>query len=91
MGLETGKIKGNESYECTGGLVVVEGEKPIRCHNRWGDNVVNIEQAIAKSCNVALMKMSFAIGAETFAEYQRNFNFGLRTNIDLATRSFHFP
>lgn len=84
MGLETGKIKGNESYECTGGLVVVEGEKPIRCHNRWGDNVVNIEQAIAKSCNVALMKMSFAIGAETFAEYQRNFNFGLRTNIDLA-------
>ena len=84
MGLETGRLKGNETYECTGGLVVVEGEKPIRCHNRWGDGNVSVKQAIAASCNVALMKMSFAIGTEIFAEYQKNFNFGLRTNIDLA-------
>jgi len=85
MGLETGKLTGNETYECTGGLVVVEGEKPIRCHNRWGDGSnVSVKQAVAASCNVALMKMSFAIGTEIFAEYQRNFNFGLRTNIDLA-------
>ena len=85
MGLETGRLKGNETYECTGGLVVVEGEKPIRCHNRWGDGSnVSVKQAIAASCNVALMKMSFAIGTEIFAEYQKNFNFGLRTNIDLA-------
>lgn len=84
MGLETGRLKGNETYECTGGLVVVEGESPIRCHNRWGDGDVSIKQAIAASCNVALMKMSFSIGTEIFAEYQKNFNFGLRTNIDLA-------
>lgn len=85
MGLETGRLKGNETYECTGGLVVVEGEKPIRCHNRWGDgDNVSIKQAVAASCNVALMKMSFSIGTEIFAEYQKNFNFGLRTNIDLA-------
>lgn len=84
MGLETGALSGNESYECTGGLVVVEGEKAIRCHNRWGDGVVSIKQAVASSCNVALMKMSFAIGSETFVEYQQNFNFGLKTNIDLA-------
>lgn len=84
MGLETGKITGNETYECNGGLVVVEGEKPIRCHNRWGDGTVSVEKAVASSCNVALMKMSFAVGADTFAEYQKNFNFGLKTNIDLA-------
>ena len=87
MGLETGKLKGNETYECNGGLVVVEGEKPIRCHNKWGDGIVTVEEAITKSCNVALMKMSFVIGRETFTEYQRNFNFGLRTNIDLAGES----
>ncbi len=84
MGLETGALTGNETYECTGGLVVVEGEKPIRCHNRWGDGIVSVKQAMASSCNVALMKMSFVIGAETFVEYQQNFNFGLKTNIDLA-------
>lgn len=84
MGLETGKLTGNETYECKGGLVVVEGENPIRCHNRNGDGVLSVKQAVATSCNVALMKMSFAIGTQTFAEYQKNFNFGLKTNIDLA-------
>ena len=84
MGLETGALKGNEHYECNGSLVVVEGENPIRCHNRWGDGVVSIKQAMASSCNVALMKMAFTIGAETFVKYQENFNFGLKTNIDLA-------
>lgn len=84
MGLETGKLTGNETYECKGGLVVVEGENPIRCHNRNGDGTVSVKQAVASSCNVALMKMAFAIGSQTFAEYQKNFNFGLKTNIDLA-------
>ncbi len=84
MGLETGKLKGNESYDCDGSLVVVEGKKPVRCHNRYGDKTVSVERAVAVSCNVALMKMSFAIGSDTFTEYQSNFNFGLKTNIDLA-------
>ncbi len=84
MGLETGVLSGNETYECNGGLVVVEGESPIRCHNRWGDGVVSVKHAIASSCNVALMKMAFAVGEDTFLEYQKNFNFGLKTNIDLA-------
>lgn len=82
MGLETGTLTGNEVYECNGSLEV--GGHTIRCHNRWGDGDVSIKQAIASSCNVALMKMSFAIGTDTFAEYQRNFNMGLKTNIDLA-------
>ena len=72
MGLESGKLTGNETYECNGGLVVVEGEKPIRCHNRYGDGTVSVERAIATSCNVALMKMSFAIGKDIFAVYQQN-------------------
>lgn len=84
MGLETGKLSTSDTFLCEGGLVVVEGEKPIRCHNSVGDGVVGLEKAVATSCNVALMRMSLRIGAETFAEYQRNFNFGLRTNVDLA-------
>lgn len=85
MGLETGKITGNETYACNGSLVVVEGEKPIRCHNRVGDGPsVSVKHAVASSCNVALMKISFAVGKDIFAEYQKNFNFGLKTNVDLA-------
>lgn len=84
IGLETGKLSEHDTFVCEGSLTVVEGEKPIRCHNRVGDGTVSLEKAVATSCNVALMKMSFRIGAQTFAEYQRNFNFGLRTNVDLA-------
>lgn len=84
MGLETGKLSAYDTFLCEGSLTVVEGENPIRCHNRVGDGTVSLEKAIATSCNVALMRMAFRIGAQTFAEYQRNFNFGLRTNVDLA-------
>lgn len=81
MGLESGKLTGNESYECRGVLEV--GGHQIHCHNRYGDGVVTVAQAVEQSCNVALMKMGATIGKDIFAQFQRNFNFGLKTNIDL--------
>lgn len=89
MGLETGSITGNEVYQCDGFLE--SGGYRIRCHNKWGDNAVSVEDAIAWSCNVALMKEAQAIGIERFSEFQRIFNFGLRTNIDLEGRPVPHP
>ena len=43
-----------------------------------------LKQAVEKSCNVALMLIGQKLGKEQFLKYQKNFNFGLRTNIDLA-------
>lgn len=85
MGLETGKLTGNESYYC-GGFLTYAG-RDIYCHNRRGDGTINVEQAVAKSCNVALMKMAESIGKDTFLQYQDIFNIGLKTNIDLAGES----
>lgn len=82
MGLETGKITGNESYTCNGSLKVADHE--IHCHNTNGDGTLSVRGAVAKSCNVALMYMSRAIGEETFLQYQSIFNLGLKTNIDLS-------
>lgn len=84
MGLETAKLTGEESYECTGLLNV--GGKNIKCHNYkyGGDGWVNLKEAMEQSCNVALMYMGLAIGKDIFADYQRTFNFGLKTNIDLS-------
>ena len=81
MGLETGKLTGNETYVCNGYLQV--GEYQIHCHNRQGDGVVSVKEAVAKSCNVALMTMVKSIGKQTFLDYQEIFNLGLKTNIDL--------
>ncbi len=85
-GLESGKLTGNEGYQCNGSLQVPGFPKPIKCHNfRYGGcGAVNVKQAVEQSCNVALMYMGMAIGKDIFAEYQKNFNFGLKTNIDLA-------
>lgn len=85
-GLESGVLTGNEGYQCNGSLEVSDSVPPIKCHNyRYGGcGWVSVKQAIEQSCNVALMKMALAIGKDTFTEYQKNFNFGLKTNIDLA-------
>lgn len=82
-GLESGKMTGNEYYNCQGGLKV--GNYFIKCHNYsiGGDGMLNVQQSLEQSCNVALMLMGNQIGVDTFLEYQDRFNFGLRTNIDL--------
>lgn len=80
-GLETGVLKGNESFECDGGEMI-SGHK-IRCVNRNGHGTETIRTALMDSCNDALMQMSYRIGAENFCNYQSIFGFGLRTNVDL--------
>ena len=80
-GIDTGRIKGNEHYHC-GGYLEIGGFK-IHCHNYYGDGDLSVREAIAKSCNVALMTMAQTIGKNNFLNYEHIFNLGLRTNIDL--------
>ena len=82
-GLESGKMTGEEYYNCEGGLWV--GNYFIKCHSysTGGEGIQSVQQALEQSCNVAHMLMGNQIGVDTFLEYQDRFNFGLRTNIDL--------
>ncbi len=82
MGLESGSITGDEVYHCTGGLEV--GGWNIRCHNRYGDGMVSVERGVEISCNVAMMHIAQAVGISTFTKFQKDFGFGLKTNVDLA-------
>jgi len=79
--LEMAVISPNTTFECDGVMEV--GGYPIRCHNKY-DGTLTLEQAVAKSCNVSMMKIAQALGREGFCQYQEMFNFGLKTNIDLA-------
>ena len=83
-GLESGKMTGNEFYTCNGQLHI--GDHDIKCHNykSGGDGTLSVKQAIEQSCNVCLMLMGKQIGEDVFLDYQNKFNFGLKTNIDLA-------
>ena len=80
-GLETGVLNGSETYYC-GGQKTVLGV-PVSCHYKSGHGTQTIQDAIANSCNVALMDMSEVIGADDFSRYQHIFGFGEYTGIDL--------
>ncbi len=80
--LETDSISPDSYYECLGSWQV--GPHNIHCHNRYGDGTISLKTAVAQSCNVAMMKIATTMGAEKFSKFQQAFNFGLKTNIDLA-------
>lgn len=79
--LEKGAIAPNATYVCNGALDI--GGYHIKCHN-GAQGTLNLEQAIAGSCNIAMMEIAQQIGVEDFCEYQNIFGFGLKTNVDLA-------
>ncbi len=81
-GIETGRIVGNETYECGGHLMVADHD--IDCNVKAGHGTLDVSGTLEQSCNVAFMKMGEAIGVKNLVQFQRIFNIGLRTNIDLA-------
>ncbi|MCI8522920.1 MAG: penicillin-binding protein 2, partial [Lachnospiraceae bacterium] len=80
--IESGSIRGDETYLCEGKLHV--GDHDIKCHQTFGDGRISVQEGIERSCNVVLMEVTFALGKERFVDYQHLFGFGLKTNIDLA-------
>ena len=81
-GIETGKIVGNESYQCGGVLEIAD--QRIRCNVRGGHGTLDVSGSLEQSCNVAFMKMGEAIGVKNLVQFQQIFNIGLKTNIELA-------
>lgn len=79
--LETGTLKGDETYYC-GGYKNVLGTN-IGCHYTRGHGMESIQDGIAYSCNVVLMDIAEAMGVEQFSKYQHVFGFGEYTGIDL--------
>lgn len=83
--LDAGSITGNETYQCNGYLEI--GGHQISCHNTYGDGLLTVAEGVERSCNVAMMHINEATGINKFIDYQHIFNFGLKTNIDLAGES----
>ena len=79
--LETGALKGDETFYCGGMLHV--GDHDIHCINREGHGTQTIKEAVQNSCNVALMQIGALIGKDNLSKYQHVFGFGELTGIDL--------
>lgn len=81
MGLDSGSLRGDETYICDGSEWVSGHE--IHCVIRSGHGTEDLRGALRDSCNDALMQMVRAIGPANFAKYSREYGFGQKTGIDL--------
>lgn len=76
--LENG-IDPEETYTCTG-KIEVDGHI-YRCAYGKGHEVVNLQQALAQSCNCYFVNLGLRLGGEVIANYAKNAGFGESTPI----------
>ena len=81
--LEERAITVNDTFNCTGSLVVVEGTEPIHCWLTSGHGTQTFTEAISNSCNPAFMEIGARLGAERFFDYFKAFGLTETTGIDL--------
>ena len=70
------------SMNCDGGENF-PGNVRVNCHLHSGHGTVNAYQALAYSCNDAMMYMARLCGTEVLTQYLQNFGLGMKTGIDL--------
>jgi cell division protein FtsI (penicillin-binding protein 3) len=78
--LEDGKTTVDERIDCLGGGITVAG-RYIRDHTPYG--TLTTTEALAKSSNVAAIKLGMRLGNERMYEYMRPFGFGAKTGVEL--------
>ncbi len=83
-GLETERTSPGDTAHCSG--VMYLGKWRKRCHKSGGHGTVNLNEAIAKSCDIFFYHLGQKLGPERIAEYARKFGLGTRTGIDIVRR-----
>lgn len=81
--LEGLMIEEDEVIECSG--IYQYGDRLFKCWKTSGHGKVNLDQAIAQSCNIFFYQAVQRISMNRFINLCRNFGFGIKTGIDLPT------
>ncbi len=84
--LEEGIIANDDVFYCNGYNTYQDGTR-VKCwiydSTGGGHGKQTVEEALANSCNVAMMEIGEKTGAEVFSKYQKDFGFGVKTGVDL--------
>lgn len=78
--LEKGLAKPTDRIDCQMGAITVAG-RLVHDHHAFGS--LTLTEALAKSSNVAAIKLGVRVGDSTMYDYIRRFGFGSRTGIEL--------
>ncbi|MGL4345485.1 MAG: penicillin-binding transpeptidase domain-containing protein [Cellulosilyticaceae bacterium] len=81
VALEEGLIDRDALYYCSG--IKVVADTSIRCWKREGHGTQTLAQALANSCNPAIIEVGEKIPTDIFYDYMVNFGIGELTNVDL--------
>ena len=78
--IERGLVKPEDRIDCQMGAITVAG-RVIRDHHAFGS--LSITEALAKSSNVAAIKLGLRVGDESMHDYMTRFGFGCKTEVEL--------
>ncbi len=79
--LEEGLARSDDPVDCQMGAITLFG-RTVRDTHPYG--TLTVAEALAKSSNVAAIKLGRKVGDERMYEYIRRFGFGERTGVELA-------
>ena len=80
-GLEAGVLSTNDSFSCSGGIMV--GKRRIRCHKTTGHGHQTFAETLMNSCNPAFITWGMRVGVDDFLEYMEKLGLMEPTGIDL--------
>ena len=80
-GLENNIAGPSFTATCKGGSAI--GGRYFRCHKREGHGTVDLERAIALSCDVYFYTLGLRLGIETLSKYAEAAGLGRKTGVDL--------
>ncbi len=80
---EEGLVSENDTFFCSGSVVVPGYPDPIHCSRRQGHGHQTLAEAVGNSCNPAFIEIGSRLGKERFYDYFLAFGLGERTGIDL--------
>jgi penicillin-binding protein 2 len=80
-GLEEGVISPTTTFYCPGYVRLYN--RVFHCHLAGGHGVVNVRQALAKSCNVFFYQVGVRLEIDRIAEWAKKMGMGAPTGVDL--------
>ncbi|HYG81965.1 MAG TPA: penicillin-binding protein, partial [Pyrinomonadaceae bacterium] len=79
--IERGLIKPDDRIDCQMGSITVAG-RVVRDHHAFGS--LTTTEALAKSSNVAAIKLGLKVGDDSMYDYMTRFGFGTKTGVELS-------
>jgi len=86
-GLHYGLVTPSTRIRAPGYFQVPGHKHRYRCWNKRGHGSINMNYAIAQSCDVYFYSLAYRLGIDRFAPFMKKFDFGGKTGIDLPSES----